>query len=380
RASRFQRFILPGLAFKAVVIGGGYATGRELAEFFFPAGPAGGLLGLALTAVLWSLICALTFMFAWQTRSHDYRTFFYSLLGPFWRAFEFVYVFFILLILAVFGAAAGAIAEAMLGWPQWSGSLVLALSILAVVSFGNESVERLFKYASVFLYLVYFAFAVLALSAFGDGIAPVLRAEPSVGGWFSSGLTYAGYNVVGAVIILPVVRHFTNRRDAAAAGLLCGPLAALPAFVFFTCMIAFYPQIAGEALPSNFILERLDAPHFHIVFQLMIFVALLETSAGAVNALNERIAGVLARRGRSFPPRGRFAASACLLVIAMVVATHFGLIALIATGYRTLAFAILGVFVLPLATLGVYRLVKKHGRVCRTAPANPGDTENGKPS
>jgi uncharacterized membrane protein YkvI len=30
----FQRFLPPGFAFKAVVIGGGYATGRELAEFF----------------------------------------------------------------------------------------------------------------------------------------------------------------------------------------------------------------------------------------------------------------------------------------------------------------------------------------------------------
>ena len=41
--SFFQRFLLPGLAFKAVVIGGGYATGRELAEFFLPSGPWGGL-------------------------------------------------------------------------------------------------------------------------------------------------------------------------------------------------------------------------------------------------------------------------------------------------------------------------------------------------
>ena len=44
-SSRFQRFLLPGLAFKAVVIGGGYATGRELAEFFLPSGPWGGLAG-----------------------------------------------------------------------------------------------------------------------------------------------------------------------------------------------------------------------------------------------------------------------------------------------------------------------------------------------
>ena len=44
-SSRFQRFLLPGFAFKAVVIGGGYATGRELAEFFLPSGPWGGIAG-----------------------------------------------------------------------------------------------------------------------------------------------------------------------------------------------------------------------------------------------------------------------------------------------------------------------------------------------
>ena len=49
-SSRFQRWILPGLAFKAVVIGGGYATGRELAEFFLPSGPWGGLAGMLLAA------------------------------------------------------------------------------------------------------------------------------------------------------------------------------------------------------------------------------------------------------------------------------------------------------------------------------------------
>lgn len=43
-----QRYVLPGLAFKAAVIGGGYATGRELAEFFLPSGPRGGLMAIAL--------------------------------------------------------------------------------------------------------------------------------------------------------------------------------------------------------------------------------------------------------------------------------------------------------------------------------------------
>lgn len=33
------------------MIGGGYATGRELAEFFFPAGPWGGLAGMTLALI-----------------------------------------------------------------------------------------------------------------------------------------------------------------------------------------------------------------------------------------------------------------------------------------------------------------------------------------
>ena len=52
-ADRFRRYVLPGLAFKAVVIGGGYATGRELAEFFLPAGAWGGVLAMALATLIW---------------------------------------------------------------------------------------------------------------------------------------------------------------------------------------------------------------------------------------------------------------------------------------------------------------------------------------
>ena len=80
--SRFQRWILPGLAFKAAVIGGGYATGRELAEYFIPSGPQGGVMAILVAMLAWSGLCALTFALAHATRSYDYRTFFATLLGP----------------------------------------------------------------------------------------------------------------------------------------------------------------------------------------------------------------------------------------------------------------------------------------------------------
>src|SRR5689334_25199749 len=74
-SSRFQRFLLPGFAFKAVVIGGGYATGRELAEFFLPSGPWGGIAAMVLATFIWSGVCVATFLFARASGARDYQSF-----------------------------------------------------------------------------------------------------------------------------------------------------------------------------------------------------------------------------------------------------------------------------------------------------------------
>ena len=358
-SSWFQRFLLPGFAFKAVIIGGGYATGRELAEFFLPAGPWGGLAAMVLAMVLWSIIAALTFTFARLIDARDYRSFFAGLLGPGWVVFEFAYVLFVVLILAVFGAAAGAIGAEMFGLAPIVGTALLALSIAGFAAFGNDSVEGLFKYVSFLLYGVYAIFLVLALTGFGDRIATNFALPASSDGWALGGVTYAAYNIIGAVVILPVLRHLTSTRDAVVSGLIAGPLAMAPAILFFCCMIAFYPGIENETLPSNFMLERLDAPLFHLIFQFMIFSALLESGTGAVHAINERLAGVWkTRRGAELGTKARGTVAAILLIICMFVADRVGLVALIANGYRALAVIFLAVYVVPLLTVGVYRLVR----------------------
>ncbi|HVJ39238.1 MAG TPA: hypothetical protein VM687_15740 [Stenotrophomonas sp.] len=355
--TRFQRLVLPGLAFKAAVIGGGYATGRELAEFFLPSGPQGGVLAIGVALLCWSAVCALTFALAHAWRSFDYHAFFARLLGPFAFVFEIAYFLFMVLILAVFGAAAGEIGLAMFGWPKLVGTLLLVLGIGVFTAFGNRSVEALFKWVSFFLYGVYALFVALVLLRFGDQAATTLATPQPTDGWLAGGLTYAGYNIVGAVIVLPLARHFLSRRDAVVAGILAGPLAILPGLLFFICMLAWYPAIGAEALPSDFILRQLQLPLFHLLFQAMIFSALLESATAAVHAANERAAALWQRRhGRAMASGGRLGMAAVLLVGSIFIAERFGLVALIAQGYRGLAYLFLAVYVLPLLTVGAWRL------------------------
>jgi uncharacterized membrane protein YkvI len=358
KATVFKRLFLPGFAFKAVVIGGGYATGRELAEFFLPNGPWGGVFGMLLATVLWSLICAVTFLFARATSSRDYGTFFQHLLGPGRLLFDLAYFCMVLLMLSVFGAAAGSIGQALFGWANTWGILALAAGIAGVAAFGHDSVERLFKYVTIFLYLVYAVFLFLALTRFSGAIQASFSRYPLMPNWAASGLTYTGYNIIGAVVVLPVLRHLTSQRDALIAGLLCGPFGMMPAIVFFLAMAAFYPAIGTVTLPSDYMLMRLNLPVFHWLFQLMIFAALLESGTGAVHAVNERIAGLLSARNQTLTRVGRLLLSSALLVTAMYIAARFGLIVLISHGYRTLSFVFLTIYVAPLLTCGTWKLIR----------------------
>jgi uncharacterized membrane protein YkvI len=193
---------------------------------------------------------------------------------------------------------------------------------------------------------------------FGGPIEHAFATVPPSGSWWLGGMTYAGYNAIGAVAILPVLRHLQSRRDAVVAGVLAGALGMLPALLFFICMIAFYPQIASATLPSDYLLQRLDAPVFHLFFQCMIFAALLESGAGIVHGANERIAAVLSSRGVVLSRSHRLAIGSLLLVISVWIATEFGLVALVARGYRILALMMLVVYVVPVLTLGVWRATR----------------------
>ena len=203
---------------------------------------------------------------------------------------------------------------------------------------------------------------------FGDLVPGAFASHPQSEGWALSGLTYVGYNIIGAVVILPVLRHLTSDRDAFVSGMISGPLAMVPALLFFIPMVAFYPAIESATLPSDFLLQRIGIPAIHLLFQAMIFAALLESGTSAVHAINERIDRAwLARKGVELSNRARLTIALVLLVGCMVVAGRFGLVALIANGYRALAYILLAIYVLPLITVGFFLL--------RRAPDPDGETE-----
>lgn len=354
--STFQRIWLPGFLFQSVLIGGGYATGRELVEFFLSSGVAGGLLGMLVATVAFSVVAAVSFEVARITRSYNYRSFFHHLLGRGWFFYELAYFVLGLLVLAVIGAAAGELVAKYLGISAGLGSICLMALIGLLVFWGTSLIEKVLAGWSFLLYATYALFVIWYLSQHGGQLVARLQEWEVGAGWLSGGIKYVGYNIAVIPIIFFCVRHMESRRDALVAGVVAGPLAMIPAVLFFLAMSASYPAILEAPVPSDFMIQVLNLPWLSALFYVVIFGTFVETGTAFIHAVNERIDAVYQEKGRVMPRWLRPAVAVTALIIAVTLADRIGLIDLIARGYGALTWVFILVFVVPLLTVGLWRI------------------------
>ncbi len=350
-----KRLLLPGLIFQSVVIAGGYGTGREIVEFFLTRGPVTGLFAMLVATVIFSVVSAVTYEFARTFNTHDYRHFFQRLLGPAWVLFEICFIVLMAIIGAVIGAAAGSILHETFGLPFAAGVIGIMVAVALLVFKGSATIERVLTVWSAVLYAVYIVMFVWAFKHLGPVIKATFAADVGGGGWFVSGVSYAGYNVILAPMVLFAVRHLKSRRETITAGLLTGPIAMIPAALLYVALLGVHPGVLDRPVPVNFLLDALGSRGLQITFQIMLFGTLIESGAGLIHALNERLDGFMRDRGATLPQWARPAVAIGFLVVSAVLA-RVGLVGLIARGYGTLTWAFVILFVIPILTIGVWKI------------------------
>ena len=352
------RILLPGLVFQSVLIGGGYATGRELVEFFLVLGPRAGLMGMIVSMALWSLVLAVSFEFARLTGSYDYRDFFRALLGRGWILFELVYVALLVLVLSVLGSASGELAASAFGLPPLAGTIGLAAAIGLLVYFGSATIARFLAAWSAVLYAAFVVLFVLWCERYGNDIARAFEAPALDAAWLVNGVRYAGYNFVAVIAVLFCLRNLQSRREAVFAGLLAGPVAVFPGLLFLVAMAAAGPVLMEAAVPLEHMLRMLEQPLLTHALHVVLVGTFIETGVGLVHAVNERIADTLAE-SRRHPARWiRPLTALGLLGFSILLADRLGIVALVAQGYGTLTWLILGIYVIPVMTLGTARVLR----------------------
>lgn len=355
---RRTRYLTPGLVFQSVLIGGGYGTGAEIARYFGSFGLLGGVLALGAAAGAWALLCAVTFEFVRVFRAYDYGSMMRRLLGRAGVLYDLCFYAMLLLVLGVVNATAGAMVRALTGLPAWVGTALLSLGVVILVLRGTEAMEKALSLWAYVLYAVFLLFFAAVFLRFGDAVAAELRRGEVRPGWLLSGLRYASYNLICVSMILYTLRDLRNRREAAVCGVLAGLLGAAPALPLLLAMGCDLPAALASETPVTAIFARLNMPWLYVLFEIVLFGTLIETAAGFIKALEDRIEQSLFR-GRSFE-FARPLITGAVTALGICVST-FGLTELIDKGYGAVSLGALLLFALPMLTIGVRKL-RRAGR------------------
>lgn len=363
----FGKFVLPGIILQSVLIGGGYATGREIVEYGGKFGAYGWMAGLG-TFLGFAVIAALSYELIRLTKAYDFKSFMKTIGGPLYIVFDIVYLLFMVVIIAVMASATGNIVEQTLGLNYWVGVVAITVVVAILNFYGSRLIEKFETLGTVALYAGYIIFSVLVIGTYGDNIGTVfanmdtsyMEGGATAGAAIWSGILYCAFNLVVLPSTFFTIERQTRRVESIVSGIVGGVLATVPWFLTYFAVMCFYPNpdVLGASVPWLVMMQDTAGPVVIAIFGIVMGWTLIETSTGIIHAAVERVNTGL--REMNKPPMSN--KQTVVLTVIVLVGSMFlskvGIIDLIATVYGLLGKIFLVIYVLPLVTVGVYKISK----------------------
>lgn len=363
----FGRYLVPGILLQSVLIGGGYATGREIISYGANYGAKGWIAGVA-TLIGFAVIAMASFEFARVTKSYNYKDLMKSLLGKFGILYDLIYIPLAIIVLAVMASATGEIVNQTMGLNYWVGVVVVVIVVGILNFYGSGLIERFETWGTVALYIAYIIFGILAIKGAGSHISEVFAAGDTsfVEGpantfnivWL--GIVYVAYNVLVYPSSLESLQRQTSRKETLISGLIAGILMTVPWFISYIAFMGFYPDpdVLGATVPWLVILQKVGGTWTIVIFGIVMGWTLIETSTGIIHAFVARVNSSLVDFGKNELTGAQNAILTVVVLAAAVILSKFGIIDLIAKGYNAMSYGLMIVFILPLLTIGIYKIAK----------------------
>lgn len=363
----FGRYMLPAIVIQSTLIGGGYATGREIVQYGAKYGAMGWLGGIAIL-IGFTVMAVLMFEFARKFQAFEYRKMLKELIGPFWFLFDIVYLLLAILIIAIMASATGEILHNTLGLNYWIGVSLITVIVGILNFYGKKLIERFKTFGTIALMLGYVLFAGLVIGTTWDDAVEVLSSgdtsyisgDVSILAVLWTGILYVGYNLAVFPAALFTIKRQRSRKESILAGVIAGVLMTIPWFLTYFSLMGFYPseEVFGATVPWLVMLQEFPTG-IVVLFGIVVGWTLVETASGMIHAFVDRMeAQIQEHSNKTLNGRQRGLIAIGTLVLAMIL-SQVGIIDLISTGYTAMAYAMIVVFAVPLLTVGVYKIFFK---------------------
>lgn len=342
--------------------GSGFATGRQIVQYVTRHGWAGVWIPIGIWTLL-SIAAYFCIEFAYLTRSKDYKDFSQGFYAPIGNIMTIIWDAIVALAsfvaLGSVIATAGELFTSAFGFNYWVGVTIFTALMLVCVIWGYNIITKIASIVTIPMIALMVVVIVIGLSNNFDNLkqvaanSAVLEGD-SVKSMIQDTFTYAGNQVNFLPAFIAISFGFTSERDVKVGAFFGAFLNFIMHFSMALLCLSAFPWVNDEALVVLKILERIDMPILPIIYQIVIFLALVSTAVTMVFGAISRF-GVY---GKKIIPgeKGRKAFWAFIFLVGSVFVSSFGLVTIVSKGYKFLGTLKLPVMLIPIIILGPWRL------------------------
>lgn len=290
-----KQSITIAMAFVGLLIGAGFATGKEMMQYFLSFGSI-GFAGVAITGVFVIIFGSVVLQVGSYFLADEHSHVFKNMAHP---RISLILDISVSATLALMGmmmlAGAGSSFEQSFGLPAWTGSLFMAIIVYLACLLDTDKVSRLIGAVTplmIIAVLIVFAWTLLNFpTEFDSEHANALGlTEPSpVSPWWWAAINCAGMTLMCAIgMSLVIGGSHTSMRNVGIGGLIGGTILmimmALETFIIYIRM----DDAVGMDIPMTAVVDEIH-PAAGTILAVIILIMIFNTALGDFYAFSRRV-------------------------------------------------------------------------------------------
>ncbi|KMN23789.1 YkvI family membrane protein [Pseudomonas helleri] len=280
-------------AFVGVIVGAGFASGRELMLMFVSFG-VWGLVGAVISAAFFTFLGMALAGMGSRLQATSHKDVVYNLCGRFLGTFvDLMITFFMFAVTVVMLAGGGALLEQQFDIPAILGSIIVTVIVVAVVCLDVHKVIGVISAATPFLILTAVGVALYGVAtrdlSFPELNQLASEQEAGANHWLLGALLYVSYNIVAGVPILAIMGGAAKtEKQAMMGGIIGGALLGLLMLVMSLGLLSRLDSVADLPMPMLSIATE-ASPVLGLLMAVIIFCMILNTAVGTLYSFCARV-------------------------------------------------------------------------------------------
>ena len=289
----FVRSMKIALAFVGLLVGAGFATGKEVIQYFVSFG-YWGIAGAVIAGIVMAGAGAVILQLGSYFLAREHKFVFNNLTHPIVSKFlDFAVTFTMFTVGVVMIAGAGSTLDQQFGWPAWIGSLIMVGIVMLTGLMDVDKVSSIISFITPFIIIAVIGAFIYSLVNFPSDLGSLSelaqQQESPVKPWILSALNYNGLALILGVSMCLVIGGSTaNPREVGLGGLMGGLLYTVMLLMSAVTLLLNMDKVEGSDVPMLSMFETIH-PILASIMVWVIYGLIYNTCIGMFYALGRRL-------------------------------------------------------------------------------------------